>query len=137
MLHFLVAVLFSCPINFFMSEKSFCTLENPDRIDYARYWNKENPIPQLLATRKDYQPFMILSAYFLIMSISSYLLSMILAKMSLVELKRKSTRLSSRTKSLENQLARSDFYFILISNLFRTLFAQSLCPLSKLIINNN
>jgi hypothetical protein len=112
-----------------MSEKAFCSLDNSDQIDYAQYWYQENPIPKLIVATKDYPPFMFYSAYTLVVAMSAYVLSMILARKTLTELKLKSNRVSSKIKSFQKQLARYSIYLTITQSSFRTLFAQSVFPL--------
>jgi hypothetical protein len=129
-LYFLTVLPFVCP-SIYTTGVAFCSLDNSNQIDYAQYWYQETRIPQLLVTEKRYQPFMIFSAYMLIISVSSYILSIILAKLSLTELKNHSTCMSQRARSLQNQLARYQIYLKIGEQPFRTLFAQSLSPLCK------
>jgi hypothetical protein len=49
---------------------SFCTSGNPDRIDYAKYWYHEDPIPKLFVGLPDFTPHVIHSAYMVVLAVN-------------------------------------------------------------------
>jgi hypothetical protein len=101
---------------FFFITNSFCIIENPDQIDYAQYWFLENPVPQIMITKQDNPREIMHTVYMITVLISSYLLSMFIAKKTLNELNQQSSRLSSKTKDLQKQLAKFVCFFLLIND---------------------
>jgi hypothetical protein len=117
-----------------LSPKAFCTFENPDRIDFAQYWYHENPIPKLFVSTDYYPPHVVHSAYMIFVASFSYLLSIILAKKTVSELTKKSSKMPPKTKALQDQLSRYFSYIFTTNRFFRTLFAMSMCPLCKFLM---
>lgn len=101
--YFLVAVLVACP-SFYSAPKTYCSFENPDRIDFSKYWSAEVPTPKLFVGIQSHLPYIINFAYLLVVQLSSYSLSIILARKTLSELKGKS--LSPKTKALQEQFSK-------------------------------
>lgn len=107
--YFLIAISIVCP-TFYTTGWTVCTFDNPDKIDFAKYWYRENPIPTLLVSTSKHLPQKISGAYSIFIASSSYLLSILLAKKTIDQFKKMSASLSNKTKSLQADLARLVIY---------------------------
>jgi ABC-type spermidine/putrescine transport system permease subunit II len=112
---FIFLAFLTCPL-FYTTKLAFCELDNSDMVEFGQYWYKEVPIPQLLVSKNYSTPLIIHSTHMAVVSISSYLISMVLAKKTLAELKEKASQLSFQTKFLQHQLARYFPYLYLLIN---------------------
>jgi hypothetical protein len=91
---------------FYTVPEAFCGYSNPDKIDFAQYWYEETPVPQLLVGYQ-YHPAVIIHLGYMTAVVGlAYICSMILARITVIELKRISPQLSPKTKALQKQLAR-------------------------------
>jgi hypothetical protein len=78
-LYFLILILLVAPV-FYTAREAFCTFENPNKIDFAKYWHKETPIPKLFVGKDNHPRFILHSIYSGVVPISSYLISIYIAK---------------------------------------------------------
>jgi hypothetical protein len=104
-LYFLCVIPFIAPI-IYLTKEAFCTFENPDQIEFAKYWYYEVPVPKLFLTITFHKPRETHAAYMFSLMVSAYLLIVVFARMTLFEIKRKATNMSPKTKALHDQLAR-------------------------------
>jgi hypothetical protein len=125
--YFMISISVACPA-FYLTPRAFCTFDNPDQIDFGQYWYVETPIPQLMIGTQYYTPRLIQSSYLFLVMLISYGMSILIGKMTLLELKRKSKSMSFKTKALQNQLARFVGRFLIYSR-FLELYLLNPCVL--------
>lgn len=116
-LYFLVALSFALPF-FYLTPMAYCSFDNPNQIDFSVHWHRELPIPQLFVGVLNQPTFQIHLVYLLIVQLSSYTLSIILARKSVSEIRKKSNRFSPKTKALQEQLAKYIVCFQCIKGCF-------------------
>jgi hypothetical protein len=90
----------------YLIKLGYCEFENFDNTDFGQYWYTEIPVPQLFIGAQSNLFIILCSIYMIVVSTSSYLISMFLAKKTVDELNEKFSYLSFTTKTLQNQLAR-------------------------------
>jgi hypothetical protein len=89
----------------YTTQWAVCTFDNPERIDFAKYWYNESPIQaKLLVGTYNYPPVIFHLGYATLVVIMTYSVAIILARMTLAEVNRNSDHMSPKTKSMQNQL---------------------------------
>jgi hypothetical protein len=98
----------------YSTQLSVCTFDNPDRIDFAKYWYHDYPIKeQLLVGTHNYLPVLFHFGYVALIVISAYIVAIILARMTLAEVNRNSHEMSPKIKVMQKQLERWLIYLLL------------------------
>ncbi|KAI6171488.1 hypothetical protein M3Y97_01050000 [Aphelenchoides bicaudatus] len=97
---------------FIITKVSYCDFDNPDNIDFGKYWYNELP---------NYPPTRFFNRFYTSCIVLSYLLSIYFAIQTVLEIKRQN-------------LAKSNRIFLLQKEIGKVLFAQSLVPLFGAIL---
>jgi membrane protein insertase Oxa1/YidC/SpoIIIJ len=91
----------------YTTQLALCTFDNPERIDFAKYWYNESPIQtKLMVGSLKYLPALFHFGYGVLLIIVAYSVAIILARMTLAEVNRNSKNMSPKTKSMQKQLER-------------------------------
>lgn len=102
--YFLVAVFFAFPFSFYSASRTFCSVYNPNQTDFSYYWYPEVPVPKLFVSNHNNPFTKVFLTYLLAIQLCSYILSIILARITLSQMK--GNLVSPKTKALQRQFSR-------------------------------